>query len=95
MQVISNFNWRNFIYGYELPESVRADFDYLDDDEFATRDFIKYRGVYYDTCEILRVPETDSELSYWDGYSPDTYFSGIVVKFSDDGEQYQIGRYLS
>ena len=90
MNITTNHHWRNFLYGYELPESVRADFDYLDDDEFATHEFIKYQGVYYDDSEFM-----DCALEYWHAYHADTYFSAILIRYSADGEQYQVGLAVS
>lgn len=46
--------------------------------------------------EIMRLPahSADSSFSGWDGYHSDSYFSGIVIKLSPDGEQYQVGTYI-
>ena len=96
MNIITNNHWHNFLYGYELPESVRADFDYIDSDEFDAHDFIKYRGSYYDSGEFMRVPESANDgMDKWHGYHSDSYFSGVLVRFSDDCEQYQIATYIS
>lgn len=38
--------------------------------------------------------KTDKK-SGWDGYHGDSYFSGIVIKLSPDGEQYQVGKYIT
>ncbi len=35
------------------------------------------------------------ELSEWHGYASDTYFSGVIIKISPDGERYMIGRYYA
>ena len=29
----------------------------------------------------------------WDGYISDSFFSGVLIKISDDNEEYQIGTY--
>jgi hypothetical protein len=95
----SDKKWRNLLYGYELPKKQRKEFDYLTDEEFDTRNFAKYRGNYYDVGEFQRVPSIKSEdgpaFVKWDGYMSDSYFSGVLIKLSSDGEQYKIGMFYS
>lgn len=96
-RIITNHHWRDFILGADLPEFARADFDYLTDDEFPSHEFIKYRGVYYDDSEFM-----DCGLDYWHAVSlertvvliPEA-LSGVVIRYSDDGDQYQVGLALS
>ena len=96
MNIISNYHWHNFLYGYELPETIRADFDYIDVDEFDSHGFIKYKGIYYDAGEFMRCDDSpDNEISTWHGYHADSYFSGVLIRCSDDGDQYQIATYIS
>jgi len=91
--------WRNLLYGYELPKKQRKEFDYLNDEEFAISNFAKYRGNYYDVGEFQRVPDIRNEdgpmFAKWDGYKSDSYFSGILIKLSSDGERYKIGMFYS
>ncbi len=88
--------WKNLISGYELPKGKRKDFDYLTEEELDCRDFIKYRGVYYDLGEFMWIDNTfPEEMKKWDGYTLDSYFSGIVIKYSEDRDQVKIGTYFS
>jgi hypothetical protein len=43
----------------------------------------------------MRLENKLPELKDWDGYQSDSYFSGVVIKISPDGEQYKIGTYFS
>ena len=96
MNIITNNHWHDFLYGYELPESVKTDFDYLDPEDLDQALFIKYRGCYYDSGEFMRIENhPDSDFSNWHGYHSDSYFSGVLVRYSDDFEQYQIATYIS
>jgi hypothetical protein len=82
------------IDGYELPASVRKEFDYLEDIDQGI--FFKYRGDYYDLGEFMLVPKDAKDLAGWDGYAGDSFFSGVVVKFADDSMESVIcGLYLS
>ena len=99
MKIISNNHWHNFLYGYELPESVRADFDYLDDISEGT--FLKYRGRYYDLSEFSAISGTIAPhpqrpgWGNYDAYMSDSFFSGVLLKLSDDNEQYQIATFIN
>lgn len=66
--------------------------------------FFKYRGTWYDVHEFVRIEfertnsfttvvDKDSPLARWDGVQSDSYFSGIVVKYTDDFEAVKVGRY--
>jgi hypothetical protein len=89
-EIITNHHWRDFLYRNEVPEKViRIDFDWLDDEVFDG--FIFYRHNYYHVSEFIR----SIQFKDWHGCSPDSFFSGILIKLSDDGEQYQIATYIS
>lgn len=93
MKVITNNKPRKMLYGYELPESVKADFDYLDREEMEFRDFIFYRGNYYDIGEFMSTAGIEELKESWTGYSSDSYFSGVVIKMVDC-DSVICGRYL-
>lgn len=97
MEIKTNYHWREPIYGCQLPEKYRKGFDYLDDDEYATREFTIYHGIVYDLGDFMRIEvcHPSAEVRRWDAYSPDTYFSGIVIRYDEDCEKFQIGYYYS
>lgn len=80
MKIITNNQPRQLIYGYELTEKQKQDFDYLDDID--NNNFIKYKGFIYDVSEFISTYNMDS-LKDWDGYSSDSYFSGVLIKIID------------
>lgn len=99
MEIITNYQNRHFLYGYEIPESVlNSDFDYLSEDE-RNDGFMKYKGRYYHVSEFMRTESMDMENrlfpSPWQGYHSDSAFSGVLVSFSRDMETYQIATYIS
>jgi len=108
LQIITNRHWHYFLYGYELTKKERDEFDYLSDDEINEHSFLRYRGQVYILSDFERTPSNTvayrywsrmqcehPEWSDWQAYQSDSFFSGIVIRLSDDGEQYQIGTYLS
>lgn len=95
MTIKTDHKWKSFVPGMNLPKRCRRDFDYIQDEsEYETHEFIRYRGRYYDPAEFLRTGENNSlALLGWDGYLTDTYFSGVLLALSPDGDQYKIGSY--
>lgn len=90
MEIKTNHQWRNFLDWYELPKKAKEALNYADE----SGSFFKYRGVYYSIEEFMRI-ENWPEMKNWHAYSSDSYFSGVLIRLSNDGEQYQIGRYFS
>ena len=70
-------------------------FDYLDDEEFDSRPFVNYKGYWYDLAEFIRIPDGEGELCKWQGYSSDSYFSGVVIRYVEDNERVVMGTFLS
>jgi hypothetical protein len=100
-KVITNNQPRLVIDAYQLTEQERAEFDYIDWHKVATgqesADFFRYKGTVYDLAEFQTtngMPEF-SPLRQWDGYMSDSFFSGIVVRYSADGDEVTVGRFLA
>lgn len=87
---------RNFVYRHDVPEKVLASqFDHLSEDD-APDGFVKYRGYWYHTSDFMRIEgATTEEFNGWHGYSSDSYFSGVLIRISDDGESCVLGTYFS
>lgn len=102
----SNFIPRECTMGQWLPgfgalnpgtlySKLREQFDYLTEDEFDQTEFFQYRGDWYAVADFIRVVAAPHEHLYgWDGYSSDSYFSGVVMKYCYDGTVI-VGRYCS
>jgi hypothetical protein len=92
MKIITNYQWRQFKYRDEVPQSVLDDqFDYLDEDEIDG--FFCYRGVWYHVGEFMAFREGYTDK--WHGYHSDSFFSAVLIELSDDGEEYRVGLGLS
>lgn len=90
MKIITNNQPRLLLYGYELTDKERQDFDYLEDID--SHSFLKYKGAIYDVSEFMIVD--NDYLKGWDGYSSDSYFSGILIKYIDS-DHVIVARYCS
>lgn len=100
LTIRTNNHWRDLIHGFELTETERAEFDYYDSDELDNASFFRYRGQVYDMGEFMRCPEPRepgtnhaNSLEGWHGYASDSFFSGTCVRYADDCETVQVGRY--
>ena len=93
MIIKTDHKWKDFLYSYQLTEKEILELDHLTRDEIDSRSFIRYKGQIYHMGDFMRVPDGVEGLLGWHGYSSDSFFSGIVIKVSDDGDQYMIGGY--
>jgi hypothetical protein len=96
IKITTNNIPRPILYGYELTPAERAEFDYYNEDELDCAMFFRYKGEVYDIGEFMRVPKYNPFPDAWAGYMSDSYFSGILIRFPDDDDDYVIvGRYCS
>ena len=102
LKVITNNVPRLVIDAYELNAKERAEFDYLDwpaierGEESAT--FFRFKGMLFNLDEFMTTGglPIPNPLRKWDGYSSDSFFSGVLVRFCPNDCDYVIvGRYYS
>jgi hypothetical protein len=96
IKVAIDHKWKNLKYAYEVPPRVlKSRFDWLDD--AGEQDgFIKYRRWWYHVSEFMRIEKSSPFHTLgFHGILQDSFFSGVLIKLSDDGEQYQIATYYS
>jgi hypothetical protein len=101
LTVRTNNQERLILDAYELTDKERLEFDYLDWEAIEkgedSASFIRYRGTTYDLGEFMTT-STLSEfnpLRKWDGYLSDSFFSGIVVRYSKDMDHVTVGMFLA
>lgn len=88
---------RDLIDGINLTAEEREEFDYhkwpaIDrGDESA--EFFRYKGQLHDMSQFVRTSGVGA-LVNWQGYSADSAFSGLVVRYVDDGERVIVGWYM-
>ena len=96
VKISSDNKWHDFKYRDEVPTKVlKNQFDHLDEDDVIDG-FIKYRNHWYHLSDFMRIPDAggDDPFKGWQGNAADGYFSGVLIKLSNDGEQYKIGTYI-
>ena len=89
---------RPIISARELTEKERMEFDYLNL-ESGEGSFFRYKGQVYDLGEFVRVEsnacEHNAPFQAWHGVQSDSYFSGILVRYTDNYESVIVGQYFS
>jgi hypothetical protein len=81
LDIRGNGHYRKIVYGHEMPEHMRAEFDYLNDDEYDCNQFVKYLGQWYDLNEFVM-----TSVEGWDGMFTETAFSAVLCKHYDYDE---------
>ena len=93
MKIYTNHHERQFAYSNEVPEDVLdSQFDYQDRED-GFDGFFKYRGYWYHLDGFMRCPNGMFE-GKWNGYTSDSFFSGVLIAISDDGETYKVATYI-
>jgi len=82
------------IYGYQLSDKEKSQFDYMGNIE---DDFIgfRYHGNIYSLGDFMRTENNDPFVGFADGYHGDSYFSGILVKLNEENESVKAYTYIS
>lgn len=86
MRIITNNVPRRLHLYAALPPSVQQEFFYISIEDDLPR-MVLYKGVWYDVADS-QTPYTlpvENPLHQWDGFISDSFFSGVVFKYADDG----------
>lgn len=87
--IITNNQPRDILHGFQLPKKYREEFDYLTDEEYGDHAFFIYKKQAYSLSEFIR----SENFKNWDGYSSDSFFSGVLIKIVDEGDSVIVGWY--
>ena len=92
MEIRTNNVPRWIIYGHELSNKEKQDFDYLDDIDSA--EFFRFKKHVYALSEFMRTGNNE-DFKDWDGYASDSYFSGVLIKLVNGNEAVIVAQYFS
>ena len=94
MKIITNHHYRFTLDFHDLTESEQNDlrglYDTVEDSTF-----FRYRGHVYDLGDCMRMENAIPAFSTWHGYFGESFFSTVLVRYSDDCESVKIGLALS
>ena len=88
-KIITNNKPRPVIYFDDLTNKEKKEFKWCNGEGC----FFRYRGNAYILAEFVVVEKNNKELAGWDGVAGDSYFSGTLVKISEDNDFVTVGRY--
>jgi len=94
--LITNWQWRDFTYGCDVPARVlMEEYSHLDEPE-VWDSFFEYRGRWYHLSDFMQANGQFSDLAgNWHGFHADSFFSGVLVELSDDGESYRVATVIA
>lgn len=97
MKITTNNIPRELVAFNDLPKKAQSDFDYVTSDAQFEYRFAQYKGNWYDTYDTQSIAvnngqymgctvavEKDSQLSKWDAVTSESYFSGVLFRFTGD-----------
>ncbi|MAN61515.1 MAG: hypothetical protein CMI60_06150 [Parvibaculum sp.] len=91
MKIITNHHYRPWLTWHDLSASEQK--EHADDyDDVQESTFFRYRGQVYDLGDFMYVGR---DHVGWDGYHNTSFFSAVLVKYSDDGDAVKVGLALS
>lgn len=92
IDITTNNVARDILNGYDLTEDERKEFDYIDwkmvEEGVENPEFVRYKGELYHLGDIER-----STIPEWDGMVSETFFSGVLFKYTEDHEFIICGRF--
>ena len=90
---------RNYSFGADFNGKERQEmlnqFSYLNEEDFNEERFVNYKGYWYDLSQFLLVDNSELAKLKWQGYSSDSFSSGVVVRYVEDDERIVMGTYSS
>jgi len=97
MKIQTNHHYRPLLSWHDLTDAEQAEHE---DDYGAVHHsrFFRYHNSIYDMSDFVRPAYLSNErlaLNKWDGMKGETFFSAVVVKYSDDCDAVKVGLALS
>ena len=90
-EIITNNHTRDLLYWEQLTDAERKEFDWIDASQQQDDQFFRYKGWVYSTADFMSLHNKfctsqacRDAFPGWDGYSNNTFFSGILVKYPID-----------
>lgn len=98
LKIRTNGHYREILDWSELNEKEQEEYAYLDDTESCEDvndcSFFRYKNWTYFLGDFMRIGN-DAPFKGWDGYHSDSFFSGVLVKYSTCGDAVKAATYFS
>lgn len=94
LTIITNNQPRELFTFEGLTKKEAEDFDYVQEDAHFNARFFRYKGNVYDAHEFMACSrEASAQFKDWDGYTGETYFSGVLIKLDTQDDTVIVARY--
>ena len=87
----TNGQYRPILTWEDLTSKEQKEFDFTNKEESS---YFRYKKWVYTLGDFMRADGEDA-INKWDGYTPDSSFSGVLVKYSNCGDAVMVGTYYS
>jgi hypothetical protein len=89
IKITTNNVPRDVLSGHDLTAAERAEIGYRDwsepDGDGWDGSYVRFKGCTYDLGgEVERVPDGMFGGEQWDGYKPESFFSGVLFRYERD-----------
>ena len=94
VNIKTNHRYQPLLFWHCLTKTEKKSFDWIKEGTEDEYEFFRHHGQCYCISELMVCRDIEP-LKGWDGYCNDTFFSGIVVRFSDCGDMVKVGTFIS
>ena len=91
LTIRTNGQYREVLDWYDLLPKEQEEYAYLEEDGGS---FFRYKNWTYFLGDFMRV-DSNAPFTGWDGYHSDSFFSGVLVKYSNCGDAVKVATYFS
>ena len=91
LKIRTNGHYREVLDWSQLTVKEQEEYAYLEEDGGS---FFRYKNWTYFLGDFMRIGN-DAPFKGWDGYHSDSFFSGVLVKYSNCGDAVKVATYLS
>ena len=97
--ITTNNQPRELLYLQDFSEAeqqqIRSDYAWMQPDDLECNyGFFRYRSIIYHLQDFIHADDF-GELEGWHGYHSYSYFSGVLIRLTEDCESVVVGRYCS
>ncbi len=92
LTIRTNGHYRPVLCWENLTEKEKAEYDI---ETFYNSSFFRYRGWVYTLDDFMHIGKDSGFGDGWDGYLNCSFFSGVLVKYSNCGDAVKVATYFS
>jgi len=100
LKIITDNKYRPVLYWHDLTPKEQEEYAYLEAVDKGFDVFFRYRKWCYYLGDFIRVDynapfKENIPFKGWDGYHANSFFSGVLVRYSECGDAVKVATYIS